>query len=380
MPGIFRFRQLRKSPRRHSRHVLSWPPCQPTPTRRPFFHAETPSPTSSMMPATSCPGTRGYCIPGHKPSFVSTSLWQTPQACTLMRTCLASGLGISRSTISKPAPGLGTCADFICAAFMGTTVALFAAINPPFTRWVIDARTCNFGSVLRCVTGEDKVASFDRLVAGEAGLEQRLVRGFAVSKLCETPAARRGVFSRVLHHELNVGGGPCHERLGTAKDFVVFLRRNVTPGQPGDDRAVRKRQLPFPVGLDRQIIAEKGSKIVEVAFFVGHGNQLPVAVSGGNFDSEDRGGFFISVSRCGGRRNDNAGHRRNCNQQESDQFHYDVLLPTCLFNPCVTWWVSHSASNQKRERETIRRWYCRYIGIDRRKQRRSMRLLKRTQQ
>src|SRR5580692_9913188 len=129
MPGIFRFRQLRKSPRRHSRHVLSWPPCQPTPTRRPFFHAETPSPTSSMMPATSCPGTRGYCIPGHKPSFVSTSLWQTPQACTLMRTCPASGVGISRSTISKSAPGLDTCAAFICVIFIGTT--LLVAINPP---------------------------------------------------------------------------------------------------------------------------------------------------------------------------------------------------------------------------------------------------------
>src|SRR5438876_7819905 len=36
MPGIFRFRQLRKSPRRHSRQVLSWPPCQPTPTRCPL--------------------------------------------------------------------------------------------------------------------------------------------------------------------------------------------------------------------------------------------------------------------------------------------------------------------------------------------------------
>ena len=32
---------------------------------------------------------------------MSTSLWQTPQACTLMRTCPAPGLGISRSTISK---------------------------------------------------------------------------------------------------------------------------------------------------------------------------------------------------------------------------------------------------------------------------------------
>src|SRR5579864_7484919 len=68
-------------------------------------------------------------MPGHNPSLVSTSLWQTPQACTLIRTCPASGVGISRSTISKSAPGLETCAAFICAIFIGTT--LLVAINPP---------------------------------------------------------------------------------------------------------------------------------------------------------------------------------------------------------------------------------------------------------
>src|SRR6266850_162560 len=38
-----------------------------------------------------------------------------PQACTRIRTCPAPGLGISRSTISKSAPGFGTCATFIFA-------------------------------------------------------------------------------------------------------------------------------------------------------------------------------------------------------------------------------------------------------------------------
>ena len=45
------------------------------------------------------------------------------------------------------------------------------------------------------VLGEDKVPSFDRLVAGEAGFKQRLIRRFAVFELSESPAARRGVFS-----------------------------------------------------------------------------------------------------------------------------------------------------------------------------------------
>jgi hypothetical protein len=47
----------------------------------------------------------------------------------------------------------------------------------------------------RCVTVEDKVASFDGLVAGKAGVVHRLVGGFAVVKVSEPPAAGRGVFS-----------------------------------------------------------------------------------------------------------------------------------------------------------------------------------------
>src|SRR5216683_2945319 len=54
-------------------------------------------------------------MPGKSPSFVMKSLWQMPQACTRMRTCPAAGFGISRSTISKSAPGFGTCATFIFA-------------------------------------------------------------------------------------------------------------------------------------------------------------------------------------------------------------------------------------------------------------------------
>jgi len=47
--------------------------------------------------------------------------------------------------------------------------------------------------VLRCVTGEDKVAIFGRLVTREAGFVLRLVGGFAVRKVCKPPAAGRGV-------------------------------------------------------------------------------------------------------------------------------------------------------------------------------------------
>src|SRR6478736_3821741 len=69
-------------------------------------------------------------MPG-QPSFVSTSLWQIPQACTLMSTCPAPGLGISRSTISKSPPALGTCATFI-----GAIPIFVVAMMPPSTSYV----------------------------------------------------------------------------------------------------------------------------------------------------------------------------------------------------------------------------------------------------
>src|SRR5262249_45266708 len=58
------------------------------------------------------------------------SLWQTPQACTLIRTSRAPGSGISRSTISKSPLGLEICAAIIGASD-GFAATLSVAINPP---------------------------------------------------------------------------------------------------------------------------------------------------------------------------------------------------------------------------------------------------------
>src|SRR6267143_121550 len=66
-------------------------------------------------------------MPGQTPSFVSTSLWQTPQACTLMSTCPTPGLGISRSTIWKSAPALG-----IWAAFIGAIATFVVAMTASY--------------------------------------------------------------------------------------------------------------------------------------------------------------------------------------------------------------------------------------------------------
>src|SRR6266849_4823079 len=102
-----------KSPRRQASQVKSWPPCHPTPTRWPGFQLATSAPTASMRPAISCPGTRGYWRPGQYPSFTSMSLWQMPQASTLIRTWLRAGSGMFLSTSSKLPPGLPTWTAFI---------------------------------------------------------------------------------------------------------------------------------------------------------------------------------------------------------------------------------------------------------------------------
>src|SRR5262249_10940497 len=61
--------------------------------------------------------------------------------------------------------------------------------------------------------------------------------------------------------------------------------------------------------------------IVEVAFFVGHGDQSPVTVSGGNFDSVDRSSLSIGLTRCGDHVGGHAGQRYKCNQREYNSSH-----------------------------------------------------------
>src|SRR5436190_1542937 len=101
------------------------------------------------------------------------------------------------------------------------------------------------------VTGEDKIAGLDRLMTGVAALHERRVGRFAVVEVSVAPAAGRSVFFGVLDHELNaVLGTAGHEGLRPAKGYVVFLRRVETPRQPGDDGAIRKRDLSFAVCLD----------------------------------------------------------------------------------------------------------------------------------
>src|SRR5690349_13013998 len=87
------------------------------------------------------------------------------------------------------------------------------------------------------IAGKDAVARLHELVARKAGVEHLLVGGFAVLEVSESPAARRGVFPRVLEHELYaVLRVARDERLRTAEHRVVLGGGHVVPGESSDDR------------------------------------------------------------------------------------------------------------------------------------------------
>src|SRR5216684_2123543 len=128
-------------------------------------------------------------MPGKSPSFVTLSLWQTPQACTRMRTCPALGLGISRSTISKSAPGFGTCATFI-----------FAIEDLLFSFWIrrykLDARPMQTDSSFSVA----EPASEKRLAQPEAKKFCRDFRGDS-----RALSLTRDVLPRTMRHRCEQG-------------------------------------------------------------------------------------------------------------------------------------------------------------------------------
>src|ERR1700737_240133 len=199
--------------------------------------------------------------------------------------------------------------------------------------------------------GEDVVAIFHGRVAGEAGFVQPLVARLSVLKVSEPPAARRGVLLGILDHELDIHGGPDNERLSagewTGQDFVVVFRRGTSPMKRGNDGAVWERERPFLKGLESYIVTELSAQLVGLAWYeeLVHGDHFPIAVSGGDFDSVDRGGVPIGLSRCVGNVGDNSGKGCNCNQQKSDSFHDSSFhSSTSLNSPALEYSVPSNSN------------------------------------
>src|SRR5262249_53888607 len=84
-----------------------------------------------------------------------------------------------------------------------------------------------------------------------------------------------------------------------------------------------------PVSLDCDVVAENRANVVEIARLVCYGDQLPVAVSGGNLGDEN---LLIGAPGSGAQESHRADHRGKSRQPESDASHGlpSQLLPQRL--------------------------------------------------
>src|SRR5262249_2791046 len=118
------------------------------------------------------------------------------------------------------------------------------------------------------------------------------------------------------------------------QDLVVVLRRGFIEVQRGDDRAVRKRDLPFAKRLDRNVVAELSAYLSHCGSGqMVDGEQAPIAISVRNGDAIDRRDSalglrlgLIGVLRRGCRHVRDANGDKGANAQEADDLTSD---PKC---------------------------------------------------
>src|SRR5262245_47788244 len=83
--------------------------------------------------------------------------------------------------------------------------------------------------------------------------------------------------------------------------------------QRGNDCAVREGELPVAEGLYRNIVPQLGAQLFQVASCqMVDRDQLPVAISGRDFDAVNRSRLSIGLSGCG-------CHVRSCTAQRGDR-------------------------------------------------------------
>src|SRR5271169_4983924 len=113
-----------------------------------------------------------------------------PQACTRMRTCPEPGLGISRSTISKSAPGFGICTTFI-----------FAIGALQFQFWIhvqdLDARFKKSDTFFSVTEPAERLNTL-------RGESQKVLQRFP--KRCTGPGLTRARVPRTMPHRLELDG------------------------------------------------------------------------------------------------------------------------------------------------------------------------------
>ena len=109
---------------------------QGTPTMSPAFKSSTPSPRATTCPATSWPGISGKFGSGvQSPSTACRSLWQTPQAATLISTSPRFGSGTCRFSMASLVPILRSTAAFMVLFMMFLNQRARSALSIASTVW-----------------------------------------------------------------------------------------------------------------------------------------------------------------------------------------------------------------------------------------------------
>src|SRR6185437_3793253 len=133
-----------------------------------------------------------------------------------------------------------------------------------------------------CKSREDEIMIAGMgLVTGEACSVLRLVDRLAVDEPAKAPAAGRGVFVRILDHDLNRRGG------AGDKGAVNTGHRHMLPGQLSQDRSIREWRYPLSIGLQGDVVAKHAPEFIEPGF-MRHRDHLPVSVPFRNPNAEDR--------------------------------------------------------------------------------------------
>ena len=130
------------SPRTQNSQVPQAEKIQATPTRSPGRNMWHDGPRAFTRPTTWCPRMIGRWRGGVLPSISSSSVWQTPQVCTLIKSSPSTGTGSARSAFrsgvarSRREPvasrSMGACRCFLaslsidCPTDRGTTTRIVA--------------------------------------------------------------------------------------------------------------------------------------------------------------------------------------------------------------------------------------------------------------
>src|SRR5262249_55653128 len=82
---------------------------------------------------------------------------------------------------------------------------------------------------------------------------------------------------------------------GSAEGIVVLVRRDPTPGKPGNNCAVGEWKRSFAVGLEGYIVAQFDTQVVQFTADLRNGNHAPVPVSRRNFSDELRRTLLVFI-------------------------------------------------------------------------------------